>query len=152
MLHLSKQRQVAYEYATYAQTRVREQGEDLVGVGILHVIIPRDLLANSAEVYDLAWKEFVWNHRLQLPTPERLAYINNADVIIGPILMCSQAAMMKHRDANRNFTVLEPMKLSAGGTASQHALKGISLHRNINKCGRFWVERLEALSRGRIEV
>ncbi len=148
ILYLSKQRQVAYEYATYAQTRVREQGEDLVGVGILHVIIPRDLLANSAEVYGLDWKEFVWNHRLQLPTPERLAYIDEADVIVGPILKCSQAAMMKHRDVNRNFTVLEPMKLSAGEMTEWCALKGISLHRNINRRGRFWVERLEGLERG----
>lgn len=146
ILYFSKQRQVAYEYAAYERRRLTEQGEDLVGVGILHVILPKELLASSVDVFGLDWKEFVWNHHLQRPTPDRLAYIDEAEVIIGPILKCSQMAMNAHVKAGRNFTVLEPMKLSAGETASQHALKGETLMGNINARGRFWVERLEASS------
>ena len=59
MLYFSKQRQTAYRFADYARTRLRKPG-DPVAVGILHVIVPRDILANSVEVHGTKWKEFVW--------------------------------------------------------------------------------------------
>ena len=145
-LYFTKQRQTAYKYAAYAKKRLQTAGEDPIAVGILHVIVPRELTTESVEIHGEIWQEFVWNHRLQRPTPHHLRWIDKAPLIIGPVVKHSPAKFEKLVKNGMNHKALQPLKLQGGGSASQHFLKGEDLWPKINERGRFQLETLGYLS------
>ena len=145
-LYLTKQRQVAYQYASYTRKRLETAGEDPIAVGILQVVIPRELTAGSVDIYGETWQEFVWNHRMQRPTPDHLRWIDDAPMVIGPVVMCSPDKFKKLVHDGMKHEALEPLKLAGGETASQYFLKEDDLMRKINEQGRFKIEILSYLS------
>ena len=147
-LYFSKQRQTAYQYAEYAKGRLQDQAskQHLIQVGILHVVIPKEILSGAVEISGELWKEFVWNHRLQRPTPEHLQWVDEASVVIGPILSCNQETLNRMVEKGKDYEALEPLKLNGGETASQHFTKEQSVRQHINQRGRFWLETLDHLS------
>ena len=142
----AEQGQTAYYYADFSRARLRSQGEDIIAVGNLHVAIPKDLMADAVEVYGEDWQEFVWNHRLQRPTPERLQWLDESSVIIGPVLKCSTATIEKYANNVKDHTLLEPLELIAGETASQHFVKGTPIMAQVNAREHFCLETLDTLS------
>lgn len=141
-LYFTKQRQVAYQYATYAKTRLRTAGEDPIAVGILEVVIPRELTTGSVEIYGETWQEFVWNHRLQRPTPDHLRWIDEAPMVMGPVVTCSPDKFRKLVHNGIDHKALEPLKLAGDESASQYFLRDAELMRQINEQGRFQIETL----------
>ena len=142
LLYFTKQYQVAYDYASYAAQCLKAKGQDIIGVRILHLNVPKELLTNSVSIDGAIWQEFVWNHRLQRQTPDHLQYLDEAEVLTGPVLQCGPAMVAEHVRQGHDFTVLKPVRLSSGDTASQHAFKGSGIRRAINTNGRFWLEQL----------
>ena len=153
-LYFTKQRQLAYQYASYARKRLETESktpiagavENPIAVGILQVIIPRELTAGSVDIYGKIWQEFVWNHRLQRATPDHLRWIDDAPIIIGPIVTCSPNKFQKLVRDGMKYEALEPLKLAGGESATQYFLKDADLMRNFNEQGRFQVELLTYLS------
>lgn len=145
-LYVMNQRQVACRYALYARSRLRIAGEDPIAVGILQVVIPRELTAGSVNIYGETWQEFVWNNRLQRPTPDHLRWIDEAPVVIGPVVTCSPHNFRRLVYTGMNYRALEPLQLAGGEPASQFCLKGADLMRKINEQGRFRIETLSYLS------
>ena len=145
-LYLTKQKQTAYLYASYAKTRLETAGEDPIAVGILHVILPRELTTASVEIHGEMWQEFVWSQRLQLPTADHLLWIDEAPLIIGPVVKSSTDQLDKLADNGMDHKVLRPLRLQGGESASQHFFKGEHFWPKINEQGRFELEILRFLS------
>jgi hypothetical protein len=145
-LYFTKQRQVAYRYASYARNRFLTDGEDPIAVGILQVVIPRELTAGSVDIYGAKWQEFVWNHRLQHPTPDHLRWIEKAPMVIGPVSTCSPDKFMRLVHDGMDYRALEPLRLAGGESVTQYFLKEADLMRKINEQGRFQIETLSYLS------
>ena len=144
--YFTKQRQVAYKYASYARKRLETAGEDPIAVGILQVIIPRELTAGSVDIYGKIWQEFVWHHRMQRPTPDHLRWIEDAPVVIGPVVACSPDKFLKLVRDGKKYEALEPLKLAGGESASHYFTKDTDLIKKINEQGRFQIEILDYLS------
>lgn len=146
-LYLTTQRQLAYQYASYARKRLETaNGENPIAVGILQVVVPRDLTAGAVDIHGETriWQEFVWNHRLQRQTPSHLRWIDDAPVVMGPVVRCSQDNLRKLVSDGRGYEALEPlaMNLAGGKSASQFCLNEAELMRKINEQGRFKIEVL----------
>ena len=143
-LYFTQQRHLAYQYASYARTRLRTTaGEDAIPVGILHVVIPKDLMNRSVDISGEMWREFVWNHRLQRPTPTHLRWIDEANMVTGPVVRCSPAEFTKLVRSGRDYKVLEALELEGReGEASQCSVKGDGLMRRINEEGSLRIEVL----------
>ena len=92
------------------------------------------------------WQEFVWNHRLQRQTPSHLRWIDDAPLIIGPVVKSSTDQLDKLADNGMDHKVLRPLRLQGGESASQHFFKGEHFWPKINEQGRFELEILRYLS------
>ena len=88
-VYLSKQREVTKTYALYVQKRYSQEGENYIDVGILHVIVPKELLVNAISLSGIHWQEYVWSNRLRRETPIHLKYLDESPVIIAPLLDCN---------------------------------------------------------------
>ncbi|KAL8749360.1 MAG: hypothetical protein Q9199_007735 [Rusavskia elegans] len=142
-LYLTKQRDVAYQYMDYARERTNEQSQQLLAVGILHIIIPTDLLADHAQIYADEWREFVMHCRLQTGQfPSHLTNLQNTSVIMGPILKANDAMVRNLVGDGLDFHRLEPWRLANGASAQQQCIKGINLIRGMNQRARIWLELL----------
>ncbi|KAL8920175.1 MAG: hypothetical protein Q9208_006421 [Pyrenodesmia sp. 3 TL-2023] len=142
-LYVSKQRDVARQYMDYARQRMREQDHQLLAVGILHIIVPTDLLADHAQIFAQDWKEFVMHCRLQTePFPSHLSWLLETPVIMGPILKANDAMVRDMVGEGMNFQALEPWRLPNGSSAQQQCIKGTQLVRNMNQRARIWLELL----------
>lgn len=126
-LYVSKQREVAAQYAEYTRVRVREQGHDVIAVGILHITLPKGVLAESVRTFNMRWRRPV-ARRQDLPT-----YADSTarcHAIIGPI-----ATINRHKAP-------ESMRLPSGVVATQVCLYGEEIMRKINERCRVWLEFL----------
>ncbi|KAI4251211.1 MAG: hypothetical protein L6R42_008468 [Xanthoria sp. 1 TBL-2021] len=142
-LYFTKQRDVAYQYMDYARERTTEQSQQLLAVGILHVIIPTEFLADHAQIYGDEWREFVMHCRLQIGRfPSHLTYLKNTSVIMGPILKANDAMVRNVVGDGREFRRLEPWRLANGASAQQQCIKGTNLIEAINERARIWLEIL----------
>ena len=141
-LYFTTQRQTAYHYAGYAKARLRTSGQDPIAVGVLHIVIPKELMAGAVDVQGDIWKEYVWSHRLQRTTPDHLRWLDEAPIVVGPVAKCSPENLVKMVRSNKDYKALEAVKMSGGETTSQYCIREQSLMRRINERGRFWVEKL----------
>ena len=142
-LYFTQQRQFAYQYASYARTRLRTApGDDPIPVGILHVVIPKELMTGGVHIDGEIWREFVWNHKLQRPIPEDLRWVDEANVVSGPVVRCSPAEFGKLVRGGMGYRALELLEVAGGELASQCSFKGANLMRKINQEGRFRIEIL----------
>lgn len=149
LLYFSNQREVAYFYAEYARDRYLEAGEHLLDVGILHVILPKGLVADFVELYGDTWREFVMYCRLglQKDIPAHLRYLTETPVIIGPVLKSNNAMVRRLVGPSLDYKKLNPLRLSSGATAMQHSIKGVQLTRTMNEQSRLWFEKLTMAGR-----
>ena len=141
-LYCTTQRQAAYHYAEYAKARLRTSGQDPIAVGVLHIVIPKDLMAGAVNVQGDIWREYVWNHRLQRTTPDHLQWLDEAPIVVGPVAKCSEKNFVRMVRSSKDYKALEVVKMSDGETTSQCCIREESMIRRINERGRFWVERL----------
>ena len=141
-LYFTTQRQTANHYAEYAKFRLRTSGQDPITVGILHIVIPKELITGAVDVQREIWKEYTWSHRLQRTTPDHLGWLDEAPIIVGPVTKCSPENLVKMVRSNKDYKALEPVKMSDGETTSQCCIREQSLRRRINERGRFWVEKV----------
>ena len=146
-LYCTTQMQAAYHYAGYAKARLRTSGKDFIAVGVLHILIPKELMAGAVDIHEDKWKgdiwkEYVWNHRLQLTTPDHLRWFDKAPIIVGPVAKCSEKNFERMIESNKDYKALEPVKMSGGETTSQYCIREESLINRINEHGRFWVDRI----------
>ena len=126
-LHVSKQRELAKHYAEYARVRVREQGHDVVPVGILHITLPKGVLAETVRTSKKRWDR---NAARYEDVPTYLDSQAPCSAIIGPIETLNEQ------------NAPEPMRLPSGALATQIGLYGEELFRKINKCCHVWLEFL----------
>ncbi len=143
-LYFTTQRQTANHYAGYAKARLRTSGQDPIAVGILHIVIPKELMTGAVDVRGEIWKEYTWSHRLQRTTPDHLGWLDEAPIIVGPVAKCSPENFVKMVRSNKDYKALEPVKMSDGETTSQYCIREQSLRRRMNEHGRFWVEKLSS--------
>ena len=141
-LYCTTQWQAAYHDAKYAKARLRTSGQDFIDVGVLHILIPKELMAGAVDVQGDIWKEYVWNHRLQQTTPEHLRWLDEAPIVVGPVAKCSEEKFERMVESNEDYKALEPVNMSNGETTSQYCIREESLLSRINEHGRFWVDRL----------
>ena len=146
VLYFSKQRETVYYYVNYARARLLEQGQDVVHVGILHLILPKDLLTDCVEVFADYWKEFVMCCRLQNPVPEHLRYVAHSSVIFGPLLNANDGQVAKCVGPSRDYTALDLLRLPSGAAAMQHCLKGDRFIETLNQRSRLWLEITRSLT------
>lgn len=122
---------------------MREQGELVVGVGILRMIVPTELLADHAQIIGDQWKEFVMHCRLQSEEfPPHIQPVTENAVIMGPILKANDDMVEDAEGEDLNFRQLEPWRLQSGESVQQQCLKGIGLIRALNQRSRLWFEIL----------
>ena len=126
----------------YAKARLRTSGQDFIAVGVLHILIPKELMAGAVDVQEDIWKEYVWNHRLQRTTPDHLRWLDEAPIVVGPVAKCSEENFERMVRSNKDYKALEAVKMGGGETTSQYCIREETLMRRINECGKFWVERL----------
>ena len=146
-LYCTTQMQAAYHYARYAKARLRTSGQDFIPVCVLHILIPKELMAGAVDIHEDRWKgdiwkEYVWNHRLQLTTPDHLQWLDKAPIVVGPVAKCSENNLERLVESNKDYKALEALKMSDGETTSQYCIREESLMGRINEHGRFWVDRL----------
>lgn len=98
-LYLTKQPQVAWEYAQWAAKLV---DGNVVPVGVLQVAVPIHLLSSNTELSEEDWRRYVWACRLnepQLhPIPKDLKYVETFQWIIGPLCRPSTHKVNKMMD------------------------------------------------------
>ena len=141
-LYFTTQRQAAYHYAEYAKARLHTSGQDPIAVGVLHIVIPKELMAGSVDVQGDAWKGYVWSHRLQRTTPDHLRWLDKGPIVVGPVAKCSEKTFVRMVRSHKDYKALEPVKMSEGEMISQCCIREESLCRRINERGRFWLEKL----------
>jgi hypothetical protein len=136
-LYFSKQYQCAFEYAGYAHSRHPEQD-----AGIFKISVPKELLADSREIFDEEWKELVFACR----SPKKLARsgletqlkYDEENLLIGPICGISNEQCKRLNEASE----LKPLTLKTGVKASQDVIKSVKRITDIGEAcqGRAMIE------------
>jgi hypothetical protein len=124
-LYLTKQREVAEHFASYAGRRVPPQTPTTMTVAL-----PWSFIAQAREVFGEDWKKLIWNSRNKTARtrnrgilPRELAEYERAEVIVG--MTCNQSSEQIAR-----MTTPEELKIlrtPSGGKASQLALRGVEM-------------------------
>jgi len=136
-LYLTKQEQVAHQYAKWAKRIVDGK---VVPVGLLAIAIPDNLLTSITQVVGEEWRRLVWNSRRQLFGDVGLNHLREYQWLTGPL--CRQCPD-KVRRLN-NPAELEVWKLDTGEAASQHYTASASMYTMLqNACvGKVWIKEI----------
>ena len=126
-LYFTTQRQAAYHYAKYAKARLHTSGQDPIAIGVLHIVVPKELMAGAVDVQGDIWKEYVWSHRLQRTTTQHLRWLDKAPIVVGPVAKCNGRNLIKMVRSNKDYKALEAMKMHGGETTSQYCIREESL-------------------------
>ncbi|KAL8727017.1 MAG: hypothetical protein Q9166_006315 [cf. Caloplaca sp. 2 TL-2023] len=131
-LYFSTQREVALHYVGFLSRILGDAGMTPIGVGILHMIAPKDLLADFNQVFGTTWQEFVMVCRLQQPIPQHLQFLTESPVLIGPILSCNDRTVARLVGPTFNFAILQQLRTPSGAMFSQHFIKGADIINALN--------------------
>ncbi|KAL8991977.1 MAG: hypothetical protein Q9169_007482 [Polycauliona sp. 2 TL-2023] len=145
-LYFSKQRQVANEYVTFARERTTQQNRAPAPVGILHVVVPRELLEDFQEIYGDTWRQFVMHCRLMSDDeqiPLHLQYLRQAQVVIGPVLNSTAEALERMVGSTLRFDGIQPWRLPNGASVQQHCIRDEGdIIQQMNRSARVWFETI----------
>jgi hypothetical protein len=136
-LYLTKQAQVAWEYAQWAKKIV---DGNVVPVGILTIAIPKHLLTSIAQVVGDQWRQLVWASRRREPEDVALAYLGEFQWLTGPLCRLSTNRFKKMSD----LAEIEIWKLQSGETASQHYTASASMFTQLEAAcvGKVWITEM----------
>lgn len=119
-LYLNKQYQCAFEYAKFAHSRRKD-----LDAGIFKISIPKELLADSREIFGEEWKELVFACRgpkkfMKASFKTQQKY-DEENLLIGPICGISNEQCDRLNDPSE----LTSWTLKTGVKASQHVIKSV---------------------------
>lgn len=142
-VYLAKQRRVAWQYASWAQTRHETYG---LGAGILSYALPRTLLNDPYEVYADEWRDVVWYSRTDKHEdlfPDRLAHTREQAILVGPICKMDTKYIKDKRKAGHSSATIEAWRLDGGETATQYCFRA-PVFREMERHCRIWYDETHA--------
>ena len=143
-LYITKDYQVAWRYAKWAQTIV---DGNVVPVEILHVAVPKELTTSSKELFGEEWRRFVWGCRREgEEVPNDLIYLEEFHWLIGGICHSSNAQVQRMATSAE----LRIWKLANNQTTSQYYAGNNAIIRLMNEhcVGKVWRTAIHVEEKG----
>ena len=137
--YFTKQRDTAELYARYAL----ERGGRAEEAAILTIAIDNELLEAQVPVEGDLWRQYVWSKRLhnKVAPPDAVTYLDDAPLLVGPILCMANEAVTKLWRAGESCDCLRPAKFqNSNTTRSQHAVKDRATIQEWNRHATVWLE------------
>ncbi|KAM0795268.1 hypothetical protein BDR22DRAFT_977122 [Usnea florida] len=133
----TKDLELAEKFAGYAKARVAAAHAS----GILHMIVSKTIIQSAVQFRETSnWQEFVFVNSLRLPVPNHLAYLDNAEALIGPMVCESRRQILRRHLNGATYTSMQAFKLVGGAKAMQIAFRGRKIHDRLNVEARLWLE------------
>ena len=137
--YFTKERDMAELYAGYALER-GSKGEE---AAILTIAIDGALLAAQVPVEGDLWRQYVWSNRLhdEIAPFDAVAHLDDAPLLVGPILSKATKAVGKHLEQGDSYTCLRPATFPSGNsTRSQHVVKNLPTINEWSRHSNVWLE------------